>query len=77
MADRNIYFSVEIGIDLILCGRNDLFCFWIKKNSFLMPGHRHTLDIRVEIEIDLISVMRSKLTWSSPWGSKLPFLAGD
>ena len=55
----------------LLCGgRNDL---WIEINSVFVPGHRNRLDIRMEIEIDLISVMgskatcflcdRSKLTW--------------
>ena len=28
-----------------------------------MPGHQNRLDIKVGIEIDLISVMDSKVTW--------------
>ena len=36
-----------------------------------MWGHRNRLDVRVGTEIDLVSVMGSKLTWFSCTGSKL------
>ena len=40
---------------------NDLFfSLLIESNSFFVSGNRNRLDIRVAIEIDLISVMGSK-----------------
>ena len=35
----------------------------IEINSVFVSGHRNRLDIRVGIEVDLISLMRPKLTW--------------
>ena len=47
------------------------FSVWNEKNSILVLEYRNRLDIRVGIEIDLISVMGSKLTWRLCAGSKL------
>ena len=40
-----------------------VFSVWIEINTAFVSGHRNRLDIRMGIEIDLISVMGSKLTW--------------
>ena len=47
------------------------FSVWNEKNSILVLEYRNRLDIRVGIEIDLISVMGSKLSWFLCAGSKL------
>ena len=39
-----------------------VFSVWIEINSVFVSGHRNRIDIRVGIEIDLISRMGSKLT---------------
>ena len=47
------------------------FGVWIEINSNVVSGHRNQLYITMGIEIDLISVMESKLTWRLCAGSKL------
>ena len=52
------------------------FCVWIE--IVFEPGHLNWFDIRVGIEIDLMSVLRSKLTFFLCGGSKLTwFYYGD
>ena len=59
-----IDFSVGIGIDLFFVWRSKLLLFiaWMEITSVFVSGHRNRRDIKVEIEIDLSSVMSSKLT---------------
>ena len=63
------------GSALIWCscsGRKQLvFSVSIEISSFSVSGHRNRLGIRVGIKLDLISVMRSKLTWFLRAGLKL------
>ena len=65
--------SVEITIDLICVAvENDLFLVsGSNLTRFFVSGHRNRLDIRAGIEIDLISVIGSILSWFLLWGSKL------
>ena len=53
---------------------NDLVWVSVKINSVLVLTHPNQLDIRAGIEIEVISVMCSKLCWFLCWGSKLIFL---
>ena len=46
-----------------------MICVWIE--IVFVSGHLNGFDFRVEIEIDLISVLRSKLIWFICGGSKL------
>ena len=51
-----------------------VFSVWIEMNSFFVLKHGSRLVVRVEIEIYVISVMGSKLTWFLCAGSKLAWL---
>ena len=60
-------------LDWVLCSgrKRVVHSVRIEINCVLVSGHRNRLDIRVGIKIDLISVMRSKLTWFLCAGSNL------
>ena len=53
-----------IGIDLVFVQRSKIICFSVRIeiNRVFVSGDRNRLDIRVGIEIDLISVFGSELT---------------
>ena len=56
-------FSIEIGIDLGFAWGSKMTCFfsvWVQMNLFFVSRYRNHLNIRVAIEVDLNSVMRSK-----------------
>ena len=64
MGDRNsIDFSAGVKIDLI-------FVWVVDMGLFLVWGHKKWHSFRVGIEIDLISVLGSKLYWFLCGGSK-------
>ena len=71
---ENDFTSVwRIGIDLILCSGRKLLVFRVRIEIswVIVSGHRNRHDIRVGIQIDIISVMGSNLTCFSWSGSKL------
>ena len=59
-----------------MCGgrKGLLLSLLIEIKSVFVSGHRNHFDIRVGIEIDLISMMGSKSTWFLCAGSKLTWL---
>ena len=58
--------------DFCVAVENDLFLeSGSKVRTFLCPGHRNRLGVRVGIKIDLISVLDSKLNCSLCAGSNL------
>ena len=66
VGDRNrLDFSVGIGTELVLVwGRKSLrFSTWIEIHLVFVSGYRGVLGYGVRIEIDLVSVSRSKLTF--------------
>ena len=66
MGGRNGFdFNERIGVDLVLCSsRKRLdFSVWIQINSIFVSGHRTRHDSGVGIEIELIYLIRSKLTF--------------
>ena len=67
-----IDFDFIVGIDLVFVWRSKwlVFSIWIENSSVFVWGHRSRLDIRVDVEIDLISGMESKLPWFLCAGSK-------
>ena len=73
----DLIFVWVVQIDLVFVWQSKMTCFfrvWVEIDGGFMLWHRSRVDIRVGIDIDLISMVGSKFTWFLYAVSKLTWL---